>query len=123
MILVRLMVVVTAFALSATAFAEPAKKPAPHWRPAVAKPLKLAHRKDERHAVKPRKPGIAPVALVPPQHPGARVFAPPPPVLPPTIPLAVTHAGMPSPLDLAAVKQAIDLVHKDRQDDATNIEK
>jgi soluble lytic murein transglycosylase len=42
---------------------------------------------------------------------------------PPIRPLAVATSGAPSPLDLSAVKEAIELVHKDRLDEATNTEK
>ena len=39
------------------------------------------------------------------------------------MPLAVAATGSTSPLDLTAVKQAIDLVHKDRVEEASNIER
>jgi soluble lytic murein transglycosylase len=42
---------------------------------------------------------------------------------PPVIPLAVAASGAPSPLDLSAVKEAIELVHKDRLDEASNTER
>ncbi len=41
---------------------------------------------------------------------------------PPRTPFAMATAATTSPLDLAAVKQAIDLVRKSRQDEATNVE-
>jgi soluble lytic murein transglycosylase len=41
----------------------------------------------------------------------------------PIVPLAVATTTSTSPLDLAAVKQAIDLVRKDRADEATDIER
>jgi soluble lytic murein transglycosylase len=67
-------------------------------------------------------PGGFPVATAPANAVGpsfqAPTAAPPPPVLP----LATTAAAMTSPVDLAAVKQAIDLVRKNRQDEATDVE-
>jgi hypothetical protein len=45
------------------------------------------------------------------------------PVGRPTPPLVGAVAAMPSPMDLAAVKQAIELVRKDQPDEATSIEK
>ena len=41
----------------------------------------------------------------------------------PVVPLAVAASGAPSPLDLSAIKEAIELVHKDRLDEATNTER
>ncbi len=52
--------------------------------------------------------------------PGALGAAPPSARSAP--PLAMTATSYTSPLDLAAVKQAIELVHKGRADEATNIE-
>jgi soluble lytic murein transglycosylase len=49
-----------------------------------------------------------------------RAFAPP---ARPRPPLAFATAAMPSPLDLSAVKQAIELVRKGRADEATDIER
>ncbi len=60
----------------------------------------------------------------------------PPPAMPPSVrsvdriepparsapPLAVAATAYTTPLDLAAVKQAIDLAHKGRNDEATNVE-
>jgi soluble lytic murein transglycosylase len=45
------------------------------------------------------------------------------PVGRPTPPLVGAVAAMPSPMDLAAVKQAIELVRKDQPDEATGVEK
>ena len=41
----------------------------------------------------------------------------------PVVPLAGAASGAPSPLDLSAIKEAIELVHKDRLDEATNTER
>ena len=59
------------------------------------------------------------------RNPGAIPLRPslaPPPAARPSPPLAMAASANTSPLDLAAVKQAIDLVHKGRPDEATNVE-
>jgi soluble lytic murein transglycosylase len=64
----------------------------------------------------PRVSSLTPARAAPPP---ASLAAP----ARPFVPLAVAATAMTSPIDLGAVKQAIDLIHKDRPDDATNIEK
>ncbi len=54
--------------------------------------------------------------------PATAAIAPPPPPSRPAVPFAIASGPAPSPLDLAAVKQALDLVRKNRQDDATGAE-
>jgi soluble lytic murein transglycosylase len=86
-----------------------------------------AERKDsaEHHPL-----AAPPHSLTPPvpiSSTGAISPSPPPgsfgPAAPPVVPLAVAASSAPSPLDLSAVKEAIELVHKDRLDEATNTEK
>jgi len=97
------------------------------------KPEKTAKRKETRPAATARKGSAAPAASA--GHSGAARIsnagptpAPPPaasftaPVIRTGPPLAVAEATATSPLDLTAVKQAISMVHKDRADEATNIE-
>jgi soluble lytic murein transglycosylase len=64
-------------------------------------------------------PIISRTTPVRPPFPHARLSAPARLITP----LAIATTEVTSPLDLAAVKQAIGLVHKDRFDEATNIEK
>ncbi len=117
------------FAGSPWAAPQRGQVPLPKPRPAIkgAKAAKAKH----KEAV--RKGGPAPPASSG-THPGsARIsnalpfgesslpdFTAPPARAGP--PLAVTEATATSPLDLAALKQAISMVHKDRADEATNIE-
>jgi soluble lytic murein transglycosylase len=98
---------------------------------------KDAKHKDAKSTATERKdsaehhPSAAPAhALAPPapiSSTGAIPPTPPPgnfsPVSPPVVLLAVAASGAPSQLDLSAVKEAIELVHKDRLDEATNTEK
>jgi soluble lytic murein transglycosylase len=118
--------------LAGAALAAPAAAttPIPQSRPAsaaTAKPDKHAKQKVARHPAPARKgspasaaltPQTAPIVAVPPV-PSLGQIGPP---VRPTAPLATTTAAAASPIDLGAVKQAIDLVHKDRQDEATNVE-
>jgi soluble lytic murein transglycosylase len=67
-------------------------------------------------AMAPVPVAAVPAALPPP---GLQQIAPP---LRPALPFAVATTASTSPVDLAAVKQAIDLVGKNRQDEATTIE-
>ena len=63
----------------------------------------------------------APVSAVPAtlQPPSLQQTAPP---LRPAVPFAIATTSSTSPVDLSAVKQAVDLVGKSRQDEATTIE-
>ena len=98
---------------------------------------KDAKHKDTKPAATDRKDsadhhpsGTPPHSLVPPA-PVSSTGAIPPSVPPasfgsttqPVMPLAAATSGAPSQLDLSAVKEAIELVHKDRLDEATNTEK
>ena len=101
------------------------------------KESKDAKHKDARSAATDRKDSAEHHGLAPPAH----ALAPNPPIsstatippssapgsfgsaAPPVMPLAATASGSPSPLDLSAVKEAIELVHKDRLDEATNTER
>jgi soluble lytic murein transglycosylase len=92
---------------------------------------KTAKRKETRprESAERKRPGAVPLPLpapiisratpTPPPFPHVRRTAPGRPV----IPLAIAASGMASPLDLTAVKQAVGLVHKDRFDEATNVER
>ena len=134
MTVARLIVVFAAVGLSAGAvFGAPAgATAAPQSRHAVkaGKADKSAKRKETRHGVADRKgsaqiplpapaPRISSLAPVPASPPLGRVTLPARPV----VPLAVATSAMTSPIDLTAVKQAIEFVHKERAEEATNIEK
>lgn len=82
--------------------------------PAAGHKAAVARHKTARAAL----PGGAAYALgsAPPAGPVARPVRRAPP-------LPGATSAMPSPLDLAAVKQAIDLVRKDQPDEATSVEK
>jgi soluble lytic murein transglycosylase len=79
----------------------------------------------EHHPLAP--PTHGPVPPAPVSSTGAIPLSPPPgsfgSASPSIIPLAAAATGAPSPLDLAAAKEAIELVHKDRLDEATNTER
>ena len=91
---------------------------------------KSAQHKEARHAPRNARheadlplPTLAPASPMPgsvPLAPPAGRFLPPARTV---MPLGVASSGMTSPLDLTAVKQAIELVHKARADEATNVEK
>jgi soluble lytic murein transglycosylase len=108
--------------------AKPTGKTAGKTADKPSKPGKEAKRNEVRHGVAVRKtsapiPTAAPrlTSLTPaPAVPMSRAVAVP---AQPFVPLAVATTAMTSPIDLTAVKQAIELIHKDRPDDATNIEK
>jgi soluble lytic murein transglycosylase len=108
--------------------------PTPRPRPAIKgeKAGKDAARKDVHHEAAGRKGSPAPGApalrpSLPPQPstvasvPGPMMPIAPPARSAPALAMAATTAT--SPMDLEAVKQALELVHKDRQDEATGIEK
>ncbi len=91
---------------------------------------KETKRKENRHRVANRErpanvhlpipaPAIAHTTLAPASPPHIGFAVPPRPISP----LAIAPTGSTSPLDLTAVKQAIELVHKDRAEEATNIER
>ncbi len=113
--------------LSAGAHAQPSSKsvPLPRQRPAAA-PGKSAAAKTHTAspvAVAPSR-SAAPMAA-PPANTAMQPIpiAPhPAPALRPSPPFATATTATTSPLDLTAVKQAIDLVRKNRQDEATSVE-
>ncbi len=86
--------------------------------------IRTAKREDADHRLTGKIPLPAPaprISRLTPfagPRPGARVAMPSPPV----VPLALASTTATSPLDLTAVKQAIELVRKDRADDASNVE-
>ncbi|HXX50668.1 MAG TPA: lytic transglycosylase domain-containing protein [Xanthobacteraceae bacterium] len=98
--------------------------PLPRERPAVNSV------KDERAPAPKAAPrsATAPVSAAPtnspPQVPALQASTPPRPAAPtrPAPPFATAVTTTTSPLDLSAVKQAIELVRKNRQDEATLIE-
>jgi soluble lytic murein transglycosylase len=118
----------------------PGQVPLPHAKPAAIKPTEKA--KPAGHKLQARSAPAAPTSLAPgtprgattaasPNAPvranGAPTASPgaaalPPPALRSTPALAMATSSSTSPLDLAAVKQAIELVGKGRVDEATNIE-
>ncbi len=108
--------------LSASAHAQPSSKsvPLPRQRPAAAPAGKSPAAKI--HAASPH--AASPIAAAPANtamQPGP--IAPhPAPALRPSPPFATATTATTSPLDLTAVKQAIDLVRKNRQDEATSVE-
>jgi soluble lytic murein transglycosylase len=84
-----------------------------------AHPAATAHKagaSSAAHGGAPRVSNAGPAAAPPP----AASFTAP--VVSSGPPLAAAEASATSPLDLTAVKQAISMVHKDRADEATNIE-
>jgi soluble lytic murein transglycosylase len=93
-----------------------AKKPAPKTAAHKSAPLLIAPSAASAPGTIPVAPASA--ALVAPGFQAPIAARPPLPVLP----LATTAAATASPIDLAAVKQAIDLVRKNRQDEATDVE-
>ncbi len=104
--------------------------PLPRHRPAIkaekagkaatkAATAKSAPHNAGAHQAPPLSIAPAPLAAVPSGLSPAPVLAPP---SPPAPPFATTTSVATSPLDLAAVKQAIDLVGKNRQGEATSIE-
>jgi len=120
----------TAAAHTATA-AEPV--PLPRHRPAIKadmadKAAKPAAAKGAHQApplsIAPPAAGASSVAAVPGNSVLQAPFVPapmsPPPVA--TTPLAPATTASTSPLDIAAAKQAIELVRKNRQDEATGVE-
>jgi soluble lytic murein transglycosylase len=94
--------------------------------PAAAKPGKVAKaksvkRKQQPHRIVARKePAMVPL---PTPAPRALTIAPAPVLARPVLPMPATASVATSPLDLTAVKQAIELVRKARAEEATNVEK
>jgi soluble lytic murein transglycosylase len=91
--------------------------------------------KATEHKVQAHTGPAAPLSLAPgapsaastPNPPGRASATPPAPAMPPpalrsTPALAMATSAATSPLDLAAVKQAVDLVGKSRSDEAANLE-
>jgi soluble lytic murein transglycosylase len=106
-----------------------------------SEPVPLPREHPTRKAIKPHKaaaakpaaplslaPQTAPVGALPANAPAASAAVQTPasakPIVPPrTAPaFAIAPTVATSPLDLSAVKQAIDLVRKNRQDEATTVE-
>ena len=130
----RLSVLLAAVGLFAgVAFAAPASGPIPmpQSRPTIraserivvarrksAAPRRIVRRKPAPPlpAPRPRLLAIGPARLPP----ALRTFAR---AVPSTPPLPTATTPMPSPLDLSAVRQAIELVRKDRADEASNLER
>ncbi|MGB6749423.1 MAG: hypothetical protein WBE51_15535, partial [Xanthobacteraceae bacterium] len=118
----------------------PGEVPLPRHRPAI-KGEKLGKAETpKRGALKVEPHGAAPLSIAPATASAAReipasaspadarleppvgqapILAPPPSPVPPFATAATTTT---SPLDLSAVKQAIDLVRKNRQSEATDVE-
>ncbi len=138
----RLMILVAAAGLLVGAAAPPSppsaaptagSPPLPRSRPALKSSKAIAAPK--LAAPKPAQK-TAPLSLVPPAAGAAVPVAAAPATAMPQMPLSVRtppplRSGAPfatattattSPIDLAAVKQAIDLVRKNRQDEATGVE-
>jgi len=106
-----------------------AATPKPQPTIKAGKAGKIAKRKVMRHKVVDRKGS----AKIPLPTPAPRVLSIRPGLASPPVasvasrprsgpPLAVATTAAPSPIDLTAVKQAIELVHKDRAEAATDIE-
>jgi soluble lytic murein transglycosylase len=126
--LVALFAAVALWAGTVFAAAPSSASPDPHSRH-VSKTGKLAKRKETgQRPVAPKSLANVPLPVPAPRKSGAGAITVAPPVggvaVParPALPLAVATTATTSPIDLTAVKQAIDLVHKDRADEATNIE-
>jgi soluble lytic murein transglycosylase len=110
--------------------------PLPPTKPAAIKSTPKA--KATEHKVHGHTTPAAPLSLAPgapqaattastPNPSGHASAAPPAPAMPPpalrsTAALAMATSSATSPLDLAAVKQAVDLVGKSRSDEAANLE-
>jgi soluble lytic murein transglycosylase len=100
------------------------KKEVPKEKEAKKDAKKLAHgaavRKGPVHAALPMAPRR--ITRAPAPATALAVGNVPAPARP-VVPLAVASGGMTTPLDLTAVKQAIQLVHKGNGGEATNVEK
>jgi soluble lytic murein transglycosylase len=94
---------------------------------------KSTEHKEQAHKGAPAPLSLAPGALrgtttaAVPNPTGRATVAPPPPAMPPpllrsTPALAMATSAATSPLDLNALKQAVDLVGKSRSDEAANLE-
>jgi soluble lytic murein transglycosylase len=109
--------------LAGDAHAEPASNPIPlpRHRPATndAKTDSAAKHTTSKAAQKSAPPAIAPPGAATLQPPSLQQTAPPLRAAPP---FAIATTSSTSPVDLAAVKQALDLVGKSRPDEATAIE-
>ena len=108
--------------LTAAVTAASAETPAPQPTAAAqpGKDTKSAKRKQKPAVVSKKGPVRVPL---PAPAPRALTLAPSPPPAPPVVPMPAAAPGATTPLDVNAVKQAIDLVRKSRADEATNVEK
>jgi soluble lytic murein transglycosylase len=106
--------------LAGAAQAQPSAIPLPRERP-VLKTDKTAPAKSAKtgNAAGSATTGTTVAAAPMASSPGRASVAPP---LRPSLPFAVASSSTTSPMDLSAVKQAIDLVRKNRQDEATSVE-
>jgi soluble lytic murein transglycosylase len=126
----RLIVLLAAIGcLTAAAYAAPPSDPVPVPRP---RPAINAGKAAPAAKQKPALPGAGPLSLtpanavpvsatpasVPLQAPASRIAQP----SRPTSAFAMAATAATPPMDLTAVKQAVDLVRKNRQDEATNVE-
>jgi soluble lytic murein transglycosylase len=107
-----------ALAATPAAHSPAASKPGKHGKSSV-KPAKA---KVTKHGVASRK-GPAEIPLPTPAPTISSISAAPALPARPFVPLAAATTAATSPLDLSAVKQAIEFVRKDRTDEATNIER
>ncbi len=103
-------------ALTAASAETPASKPTAVAQP--GKDAKSVKRKQKPAVVSKKGPTQVPLPA-----PRALTVAPSPPPAPPVVPMPAAASGATTPLDVNAVKQAIDLVRKSRADEATNVEK
>ena len=132
---------VAALAVAAQAAPLAGPVPLPRHRPAIKGEKAEKTRSEALKGAGPRMPRSAPLSIAPAastrpgEHtvgepavnarldtvvPQAPVLAPPPR---PIAPFPATTATSTSPLDLSAVKQAIDLVRKNQQSQATDVER
>jgi soluble lytic murein transglycosylase len=97
----------------------PGPQPAAHAKPVAPRPTAV---QTTPLSPAPGVPG-GPVALMPASAPSATPALQDTPARPRiAAPFATTSGGATSPLDVTAVKQAIDLVRKNRQDEAIGVE-
>ncbi len=108
--------------LTAAVTAASAETPAPHPTAAAqpGKDTKSLKRKQKPAVVSKKRPGQVPLRAPAPR---ALTLTPSPPPAPPVVPMPAAETAATTPLDINAVKQAIDLVRKSRADEATNAEK
>jgi soluble lytic murein transglycosylase len=109
--------------LASAALAAPGEVPLPRPRPVIKGET---HRKSEprvaAHTAAPLSLGsglATPASIVPPPRSMTTNTVPPMRVAPP---LAMAASANTSPLDISAVKQAVELAHRGRTDEATSVE-